>query len=532
MRHWLAVIAAGWLASAALLSASASPTGTQPFAEAPAGRFDRAVLIPIKDEITEITTDSVKRRIKQVRAERVPVVIFELDTPGGAGGPMLDICHLIKALRDDGVKTYAWVDSEAYSAGTIIALATDGILMSGNARIGDCKPIRMGEFGPEGLPESIEAKVTSPIMAELRDSARRNGYSWNLVQSLVREKVEPFWVVNASTGEKRFVTASERDTLFGISEATSQPAHGGPISKTAWKYVEEAPGIGQVRQPVVGERELLTMTTGEAQAYGFAMGKASNEDDLRSELHIAGPIQRMEITWTESAVAWLASPAVRGVLFLVVLLGAYAEFQHPGLSLPGAVAAVGLVLFLGAPYMAGFTVTWEILAILLGIVLLGLEIFVIPGFGLPGVLGVGLLAVGLLGSFVPTEPGAGNWPHWPALPGSFTYMRQGLWALAGGLSGSLVGMVLLARYMPKVPVAGRLILANPTRAQIETADPYEGLAQVGDVGRSEGPLRPAGKARFGAMLVDVVTEGDYIEKGLRIEVTERRGSRVVVRRVD
>jgi len=151
---------------------------------------------------------------------------------------------------------------------------------------------------------------------------------------------------------------------------------------------------------------------------------------------------------------------------------------------------------------------------------------------LPGVLGVGLMAVGLLSSFVPSEPGTGNWPRWPTLPGTFTYMRHGLWAIAGGMTGSLIGMVFLARYMPKVPVAGRLIAPNPTREQIEVADPYEGLAQVGDVGRSEGPLRPAGKARFGAMLVDVVTEGEYVEKGLRVEVVERCGNRVVVRRID
>jgi membrane-bound serine protease (ClpP class) len=54
---------------------------------------------------------------------------------------------------------------------------------------------------------------------------------------------------------------------------------------------------------------------------------------------------------------------------------------------------------------------------------------------------------------------------------------------------------------------------------------------VGDVGRSEGPLRPAGKARFGATLVDVVSDGEFIGPGERIEVIDRQGARIVVRRI-
>ena len=60
-------------------------------------------------------------------------------------------------------------------------------------------------------------------------------------------------------------------------------------------------------------------------------------------------------------------------------------------------------------------------------------------------------------------------------------------------------------------------------------DPYGNLARLGDVGVTEGVLRPAGKARFGQVLVDVVTEGEYIEPDVQIEVIERHGNRVVVR---
>ena len=195
---------------------------------------------------------------------------------------------------------------------------------------------------------------------------------------------------------------------------------------------------------------------------------------------------------------------------------------------------VALVLFLGAPYLAGYTVTWEIAAIVLGVVLLAIEAFAIPGFGVAGISGIILLAVGLIASFMPEEPTFDeSWiPSLPTLPMTWKYFRGGLYSLAGGLVGSIVGMVLVAKYFPKVPVAGRIIAPNPDHDAIQIDDPYDGLARLGDIGRTESLLRPAGKARFGARLVDVVSEGEYIQGGTRVVVIERHGNRVVVRRVD
>ena len=41
-------------------------------------------------------------------------------------------------------------------------------------------------------------------------------------------------------------------------------------------------------------------------------------------------------------------------------------------------------------------------------------------------------------------------------------------------------------------------------------------------------LRPAGKAEFGERVIDVVTEGDYIEKGSKVKILAIKGNRVVV----
>jgi membrane-bound serine protease (ClpP class) len=81
------------------------------------------------------------------------------------------------------------------------------------------------------------------------------------------------------------------------------------------------------------------------------------------------------------------------------------------------------------------------------------------------------------------------------------------------------------------PKAGNIIAPLPTREFIESPmeDTFKRAAQVGDVGETDCELRPVGKAWFGDVLVDVVTEGAWIGKGRAVRVVDRRGNRVVVR---
>jgi membrane-bound serine protease (ClpP class) len=515
-----------------------------PPVERPIGPFEQAYVIPVKGEITDITRGSIERRVEQALEENIPLIVLELDTPGGALGVSLEICAMLKELRDDGLAVYAWVNRDAYSAGTIIGMATDGIYMARNATIGDSQPIMISPGGAMPIPEGIEAKAVSPLLAELRDSARRNGYPWDMVMALIRPEMVLYWVENTETGERRFIEPDERKELFGLSTSATRPAdetdatatgpREGTESRTAWRDVESVPELETVPQPIVDARSLLTMRTPEAIAYGFALGTIHDLDELRAEFNVTGAITRLEITQMERFTAWLASPMVRSVLFLLMLLGAYAEFQTPGLGVPGAVALTALVLFLGAPYLAGYTMTWEIAIIVIGVLLLAVELFVIPGFGVAGILGFILIFAGVILSFIPPEPGRlpGDWFYLPTLPETYDYLRRGLISMTVGLTGALVGMVILARYLPRIPVAGRLVSPNPTHAQVQMDDYYEGKVAVGDVGVVEGSLRPAGKARFGENLLDVVSQGEYITNGQRVQVIERRGNRIVVRQAE
>jgi membrane-bound serine protease (ClpP class) len=57
----------------------------------------------------------------------------------------------------------------------------------------------------------------------------------------------------------------------------------------------------------------------------------------------------------------------------------------------------------------------------------------------------------------------------------------------------------------------------------------EEVLAAGLSGVTESFLRPAGIARFGARRVDVLTEGDFIEKGRSVVIVRTEGNRVIVR---
>ena len=174
---------------------------------------------------------------------------------------------------------------------------------------------------------------------------------------------------------------------------------------------------------------------------------------------------------------------------------------------------------------------WEILVLIIGVALIGLEIFVIPGFGLAGISGIALVFIALLATFVPEEPGRSFPFYLPSLPGTMKYLQSGIITLVSSMVISMLGIVILSRYLPRTPVFHRIVPANPTPSEVIPDDPYQGSARIGDTGVTEGPLHPAGKARFGSTLVDVVTQGELLDADVRVEVIERRGNRVVVRAI-
>lgn len=146
-----------------------------------------------------------------------------------------------------------------------------------------------------------------------------------------------------------------------------------------------------------------------------------------------------------------------------------------------------------------------IILIVAGIILLVAEIF-IPSFGVTGILGI----IAILGGVMLTAK---------------TFM--------GGIllfSAILVGTIILMLLAYKIFASKRSPLILGKSVEDDHAD--EGLAAfVGKTGEALTILRPAGTADIEGVRLDVITQGEFIEKGDKIEVVKTQGKKIFVKKI-
>ncbi len=473
----------------------------------------QAFVIPIHGPITATTAAAVERKVIRCRGAGAELVIFDMDTPGGQSGAMLDIVRLIlDGLRD--TYTVAYVNPEAFSAGAIISLACEEIVVSPTAVIGDAMPIMVGPGGQlQPIPPEERGKIESAMRAEVRTLAKNNGYSVPLCEGMIDMSMELWLVRRIETRELRIVEADEwRQRVANPPEPTDKPRE-----DAEWELL----------RVVDDAEEIVTATADEAVFLGLASGSSESLDALQEQFNVAGAAEVLADTWSERLVAFLTSPAVASVLLFVGLLMMYTEINSPGFGVPGALAVLCFAVLFGSQFLTGLAQWWEIGLFALGVVLLALEVFVIPGFGVAGIAGLLCMGVGLLAMFVSNAPD--ELPI-PTTDLDWGLLADGVIAVALGFMAAVVGAVVIAQYLPKVPVANKFFLAPAEGAGDAPAAESSPVGRIaaGDVGVVEGMCRPVGTVRFGEDLLSAVAEGQYIEPGRKVRVLERRGNRVVV----
>jgi membrane-bound serine protease (ClpP class) len=150
----------------------------------------------------------------------------------------------------------------------------------------------------------------------------------------------------------------------------------------------------------------------------------------------------------------------------------------------------------------------ELVIILLavGVLLIAAEM-VLPGI-IAGVLGGCCLLAGVIEGYVVFGAHTGNL------------------ILIGVLVGLLAGLGIWLKFFPDSRL-GRLIVSQQVVGEIGTERPE----LVGKTGTAFTQLRPAGTALIDGKRLDVVTEGQLIEKGTAVRVVGVEGLRIVVRAV-
>ncbi len=275
----------------------------------------------------------VERVVEDAKDARAEAIVFDIDTFGGR----VDAATVIRdAILDAEPLTIAFVNKRAISAGALISLACDEIVMASGASIGAATAI-------EGVTgEKASDKVISYFRAEMRATAERTGRDPRIAEAMVDERVE----------------------VPGLSDEAGRPATLTTEQALNYRMADET------AETLVGVLQIYDLT------------------DSR--------IVESEANWAERVVSFLTHPVISSILLAVGIFGLIAEVKTPGWGLGGTLALISLGLFFGSHYIVRLAEWDEVILFVVGVGLLVTEIFILPGFGLVGLAGILCITASLL----------------------------------------------------------------------------------------------------------------------------------------
>ncbi len=294
--------------------------------------------IPVTGTVEMGLAPFVERSLREAADAGAAAAVLDIDTPGGR----IDAAEQIaKVASEARIPTYAFVNRRAFSAGAMIALATERIFMRPGAVIGAATPIT-------GDGHKASEKMVSAMRSEFRALAEARGRDPRIAEAMVDEEVS-------------------------------------------------IPGI-------VPRGKLLSLSAEEAVRIGYAT-RATGWDAVVAQIAPArARTVSTRPNWAERTVRFLTDPLVAPFLLSLGFLGLLVEVKTPAFGLAGLAGLGSLALFFGSHLIIGLA-GWEVVILLVaGLVLLGLEAFVIPGFGVAGMLGITAVVASIFLSLIGSLP--------------------------------------------------------------------------------------------------------------------------------
>jgi membrane-bound serine protease (ClpP class) len=280
----------------------------------------------------------LERVLEEASAAGAKAIVLEINTFGGRVDAAVEIKDL---LFNTDLRTIAFIDKRAISAGAFISLACDDILMVPGSLMGAATVV-------DGSGEKGSEKQISYFREEMAATAKEKGRNPEIARGMVDEDVE----IDSLSIKGKLITLTVDDAL-------------------QWQMADYK----------------VTSLEAGLEKLGF------------SEVHLT----RVESNWAEDIVRFLTGPIVAGLLMSLGFLGLIFELRSPGWGVGGTIGIIALLLFFGSHYIINLAEAWEILLFLLGVALLAVEIFIIPGFGIAGISGLILILtsvfLGTLGSW-------------------------------------------------------------------------------------------------------------------------------------
>ena len=452
-------------------------------------------IIPLVGMIDGGIHSSLKRRVELAKENGSNLIIFEIDTYGGQLEAAFEMSEYISNIAN--TKTIAFIPTKAISAGSLVAISCNEIYMAPQAELGDCEPIVPSS---EGGFKTVGEKIQTVLRTKFRKFAEKNGYPVLLAEAMVTKEIEIYHVVTEDKPDGYYISGKELKEMN-----------------------EEEKKKFKSKKLIIEEGQLLTMHAKEAYEYQFAKGIVENRNDLLRLLKIdKAETSVLETNWSEEMVRFLGR--IAPVLLGIGLAALWMEFKSPGFGLPGIVGILCLATVFLSKHLVGLAETPEIIILFVGVALLAIEILFIPGFGIAGIPGIILIFIGAILSFQDFTI--------PRTPYDVDLFIMNIFTVMCSLIGSGIAIFLLFKFMPGIPLFNRLVLTTSETAQggfVIPSQPAGGSDLTGAKGIALTALHPTGKIEVNNNTLDVVTDGEFIEKGQTVEIIEVRGNRIVVK---
>lgn len=450
-------------------------------------------VVPVKGIIDLGLSSFIKRALSEAKENNAQAIILEIDTFGGRVDAAVEITDALEKIKP--ISTIAFIDDQAWSAGALISLACEKIIMSEGSSIGSAEPRAIGGFG--GKDELTDEKTVSAIRAKFKAVAEQNHHPENLALAMVDKDIEVKLV--KIKDEIKILTSQELEEI-----------------KSQYKEREI-----QVIKTINPKGKLLNLTAKEAKELRLAEEIFNNRKDILEYLKLKEPnLTELKPNWSEEMVRFITHPMLSPLLLSLGFLGILFELKIPGWGLSGTLGVLCLALFFWGHYLAGLANWTEILMFAAGIILLFLEIFVIPGFGIAGVGGISLIIAGVFLALI-KHPF-----HIPQIE-----LTRALYTL--GYAGLLTIIAVLAglKFLPKSQLWKNIILSASEKKEAGFRSAPDLDIYLGKSGKTITILRPAGRAVFEGKTLGVLSQGNFIDKDKPVRVVKIEGSELVVEEI-
>jgi len=455
-------------------------------------------VIPISGTIDLGLSAFVKRAAQEAKEKNVDAVVLDINTYGGRVDAADEMVTIIADLAP--IPTFAYVSHSAWSAGALIALACKDISMQTGSSIGSAEPRVMGVPNNN---KTADEKMISALRAGFKATAEANNHSPNLAQAMVDLNIE---LVQIKFNDQMLIlTRAEFDNLKAKS----------PKKKLKNEKI------------ICAEKELLNLTASEALDLKLSSKTLASQDDffeyLKTKLDnndkpLEFKILTKNPTWSENIVRFLTHPIISPLLLSLGFLGIMFELKMPGWGISGTLGAIFIILFFWGHYLVGLANFADLAIFTLGFMLLIIEAFFIPGFGFIGFAGLVCMFIGLMLMLIKYPF---NFPSFEFSNAFYTVAQAFVLTFIICLAG--------IKYLPKSTFFKKIQLSNreTTNLGFETKSLPEKIS-IGTIGIAKSILRPSGRAIFDQDIIDVTTQGEFIDKEKDIIIVNIQGNKVFV----